>query len=117
MDANESLPVDLDAALEQFNGDRDFMLEMFKDYEASLPQRMEEIHAAFKEGNANMLSKRAHNLKGVSLTFCARPVIELARQIEEAGRGGDMTNMSALVARLDEEMHRLEEYLANNLPR
>ena len=116
MDTKESLPVDLDAALKQFDGDRDFMLEMFREYEASLPERMQEIHAAFQEGSAENLARRAHNLKGVSLSFCAKPVVEVALQIEEAGRRGDLTNMPALVTHLDEEMRRLEEYLAGNLP-
>ena len=117
MDMEQPLPVDFDAALEQFDGDRGFMFELFKDYEAGLPKRMEEIHAAFQEGNTGELYRRAHNLKGVSLTFCAKPLIEIAQQIEEAGRRGDMTNIPALMSRLDEEMRRLQEYLARNLPR
>lgn len=117
MDANKSLPVDFEAALEQFDGDRDFMLEMFKDYEAGLPQRMEEIRAAFQEGSAENLFRRAHNLKGVSLTFCAKTVSELAAQIEAAGKRGDMSDMPALVAQLDEAAQRLQEYLAKHLPR
>ena len=116
MNANQSSPVDFEAALEYFDGDRDFMFEMYGDYQASLPQRMEEIQIAFKTGNAETLYRCAHTLKGVSLTFCAKSVSEIASQIEEEGKRGDMANMPALVARLDEEVRRALEYLSNNLP-
>ena len=117
MDTHQSQPVDFEAALEQFDGDRGFMIELFKDYESHLPTRMKEIHAAFEAGDTGELFRHAHNLKGVSLTFCANPIIQIARQIEEASKRSDMANMPAMIAQLDEEMRRLQEYLASNLPR
>jgi HPt (histidine-containing phosphotransfer) domain-containing protein len=113
MDKNETPPLDFDAALQQFDDDRDFLFEMLVDYKASLPERMKEIHAAFQEGNAEKLNRHAHNLKGISLNFHANPVIELALQIESASKRNDLTGMSVVVARLDEEVRRLDEYLSN----
>jgi HPt (histidine-containing phosphotransfer) domain-containing protein len=92
------------------------MLEMFGDFKESLPQRMAEIHAALEEGSPEALRKRAHNLKGVSLTFCANPVAKLAIKIEEAGKRGDMADMAGYVSQLDYEIKRLEEFISNALP-
>lgn len=117
MNVNASPPVDFEAAINYFDGDRDFMYEMFGDFQASLPQRLEEIRVALKAGSPDMLRKSAHTLKGAALTFCAGPVSEIALQIELDGRNGDMTNMSASVALLEKEVTRLLKYLADNLPR
>lgn len=117
MDTPNSQPADFDEALQLFGGDRNYMNELFAEYADGLPRRVEEIRAALQEGSAELLFKRAHSLKGVSLSFCAHPLVEAARRIEEAGRNGDMSNMPALTAKLEEEARRLLEYLAENLPR
>src|SRR5687768_18554155 len=80
------VPVNFDAALDRFDGDRDFMMEMFKEYENHLPGRLDEIHAALRDGNAGALTRLAHNLKGVSLNFSAEAVADIALKLEEIGK-------------------------------
>lgn len=115
MDASALPPVDFNEALKQFDGDRDYMNELFAEFAAGLPARMDEIRAALAEGSAERLFQRAHSLKGASLTFCAQPLAEAARRIEEAGRVGDMSNMRGLAADLEEEASRLLRYVADYL--
>jgi HPt (histidine-containing phosphotransfer) domain-containing protein len=108
------LPVNFDAALYRFDGDRDFMMAMFKEYMDHLPGRLNEIQAALQEGDANRLTRLAHNLKGVSLNFSVDPVAAIALRIEELGRREELTQAPALVAQLNAEVRRLEEYLSTN---
>ena len=108
----DSLPVDFDAALFRFSDDRDFMMEMFKEYMDHLPGRLEEFHAALKDGDANRIARLAHNLKGISLNFSANPIANVALALEEIGKREDVTHASALVAQLDAEVQRLEQYLS-----
>jgi CheY-like chemotaxis protein/HPt (histidine-containing phosphotransfer) domain-containing protein len=110
----EELPVNLEAALYRFGDDRAFMMEMFQEYRAHLGARVEEIHAAWQEGDASRLGRLAHNLKGVSLNFNADPLANAALKLEELGRREDLTDAPALVAQLDAEVGRLEEYLVEN---
>ncbi len=110
--AADDLPVDFDAALFRFSDDRDFMMEMFKEYMDHLPGRLEEFHAALKDGDANRIARLAHNLKGISLNFSANPIANVALALEEIGKREDITHASDLVAQLDAEVQRLEQYLS-----
>jgi len=110
--ASDALPVDFDAALFRFSDDRDFMMEMFKEYRDHLPGRLKEFHDALKDGDASRISRLAHNLKGISLNFSANPIAKAALALEEIGKREDMTHASELVARLEAEVQRLEEYIS-----
>ncbi len=107
------MPVNFDAALYRFDGDRDFMMSMFKEYMEHLPGRLDEIHAALQDGDASRLARLAHNLKGVSLNFSVDAVADIALRLEELGRHEDLTHVPTLVAQLNAEVRRLEEFLSN----
>ena len=49
-----------------------------------------------------------HSLKSTSANLGALQLSELARQIEHGGRAGNLSNPSALVARLVAEFMRVE---------
>jgi PAS domain S-box-containing protein len=109
-----TLPANFEATLHRFDGDRDFMMTMFKEYKDHLPDRLQEIRVALKDADASRLGRLAHNLKGISLNFSAEAVADIALKLEEAGRREDLTDAPALVARLDAEIQRLEEFLSAN---
>ena len=106
------MPVNFEAALHRFEGDRDFMMVMLKEYKDHLPGRLDEIREAAQDADASRLSRLAHNLKGVSLNFNADVVADIALELEEMGKREDLTNALVLVTQLVAEVHRLEEYLA-----
>jgi two-component system, sensor histidine kinase and response regulator len=112
--AADTLPVDFASALIHFDGDRDFMLKLFKQYKDQLPDRLAEIHAAVQDGDANRLARLAHTLKGLSLNFSANILAHYALGLEEMGRQADLTNAPALVMQLDAETLRVQEYLSNS---
>ncbi len=113
MDLPDAVPVDFDAALYRFGDDRDFMMEMFKEYKDHLPQRLIDIHAALEKGDANGLGRLVHNLKGISLNFSAGRIAKLCLELEELCKKEDLTDAPTLVALLDEQVHRLNEYITN----
>ena len=108
-------PADFELALVHFDGDRGFMMEMFKEYKTHLGERVNEIHSALQDLDANRLARLAHNLKGVSLNFSADPLATISLNLEEICKREDLTHAPALVAQLDLEARRLEEFLSNNL--
>jgi PAS domain S-box-containing protein len=113
--SSDAPPVDFDSALPRFLGDRDFMLAMFREYQQSLPGRLNDIHAALQENDVKRLGRLAHNLKGTSLNFSAEAVAAVALKLEELGQREDLSDAPALVARLDEEVLRLTEFLSQHL--
>ena len=108
---SERLPVDFEAALFRFGGDRDFLAEMCKKFAAGLPERLAEIRACLDANDAGKLGRLAHNLKGVALNFSADAVAEIAARLEEAGKREDLTDAPELVQGLDKAMRSLQEYL------
>ena len=107
------LPINIEGALYRFDNDRGFVMQMVKEYKGHLHERLEQIHSALKNGDANNLARLAHNLKGISMNFSADPIASLALNLEEIGKREDLTDAPVLVAQLEAEVHRLEEYLSD----
>jgi len=112
--STDSLPVDFETAMERFDNDRKFMMEMFNQYKDQLSQRLNEIRSALQAQDANRLALLAHNLKGVSLNFSANTLAEITRQLEESCKREDLTNAPFLVTQLEAEAQRVQDYLASN---
>ena len=109
----DTLPVDFESALPHFDGDREFMMDMFKQYKDQLRERVTEIHSALQDQDANRLARLAHNLKGVSLNFSANPLANITLGLEEICKREDLTHAPHLVAQLETEAQRLTDYLTN----
>jgi HPt (histidine-containing phosphotransfer) domain-containing protein len=105
------IPVNLDAAIERFDGDRDFMLEMCKDFRVHLPARIEEIHSAYNDKDINRLARHVHTLKGISLNFEANFLAELAAHLEQDCKHENITNAQFLIEQIETETNRVREYL------
>ena len=112
----DALPVNFESALYHFDGDRDFMMQMFKQYKDQLYKSVDEIHAALQDRDVNRLARLAHNLKGVSLNFSANALANITLNLEEICKREDLTGAPLLVAQLDVEARRVEEFLTTNLP-
>ncbi|MBI5824830.1 MAG: PAS domain S-box protein [Chloroflexi bacterium] len=110
------IPVNLEAALLRFDGDREFMLELCKDFRDHLPARMEEIHSAYTDGDINRLARHVHTLKGVSLNFDATFLAELAAHLEQLCKHEDIAETQSLIEYLDTEASRVREYLLQHTP-
>jgi HPt (histidine-containing phosphotransfer) domain-containing protein len=72
-----------------------------------------EIQAAVESGDANNLSRHAHNLKGVSANFSAEPLVRLAEELETHGRQEDMAGVPALFSALQAECERVRQFCAD----
>jgi two-component system sensor histidine kinase/response regulator len=109
----DTLPVDFESALVHFDGDRDFMSELFRQYKEQLPERITEIRDAIQGGDSNRLARLAHTLKGLSLNFSADSLANFALGLEEIGKREDLANAPALVMQLEAEALRVSDYLAD----
>jgi two-component system sensor histidine kinase/response regulator len=105
-----ALPVDFEQALHRFDGDRDFMKQMFLEFMQGLPARLREIHDALNKADPNRLGRLAHNLKGVTLNFDAEPLAAIARALEQLASRDELTGAPALVEQLDKAAEQLREF-------
>ncbi len=109
------IPVDLNAALDRFGGDQEFMLEMCRDFRDHLPARVDEIKLAVNEGDTKRLLRHAHTLKGISLTFDAAFLAELSAELEQLCLREVSSNARPLVQQIETEVVRVRDYLIQNI--
>lgn len=83
-------PLDRETALEQVQGDEDFLNELYKIFYDEIPERKSSFTEAFDEGNAKRVANLAHSLKGVSLSIGAFGCKNIAEEVEHAAKTGDL---------------------------
>jgi HPt (histidine-containing phosphotransfer) domain-containing protein len=110
IDFSNTLPMYLPDALYHFDGDREFMLEMFTMFLAGLPDRLADLRTAFEENNPNQLARISHNIKGTCLNFGTEPLAVLAAKLEELGKQENIRDAAVLVGQMSEEVTRLQEF-------
>ncbi len=108
--AETDTPLDLQTALPRFNDDHAFFLELCQEFMAHLPDRIQAMQAALKSGDANTLSRLAHNLKGISANFSAGPLSGLAARLETLDKQEDLTSAPALLEQIELESGRLRKF-------
>ena len=105
--------LDRDAALEQVQGDEDFLDELYQIFYNEIPERKNSFSSAFGEGDAKRIASLAHSLKGVSLTIGAFGCKHIAEEVEHAAKGGDLETAREKYSRLEEVLDELEKIIGN----
>ena len=100
-----------DAALEQVQGDEEFLDELYQIFYNEIPERKSSFAAAFEDGDAKRIVSLAHSLKGVSLTLGAFSCKRLAEEVELAARGGDLVTAREKYTLLEETLDELEQII------
>jgi PAS domain S-box-containing protein len=107
---SSATPIDLEEALPRFNFELVFFTEMLGNVLTHLPERLEELKAAYLVQDAQTINRVAHNLKGLAANFSANAITELARALEDGGREGDLAQAEALIAGIEAEIPRLKTF-------
>jgi HPt (histidine-containing phosphotransfer) domain-containing protein len=109
---DEPGPLDLDAIAElrQLGGEggEDALRQLVAVFEEAAMPRLSALHEALGRRDAGELERRAHTLKGSSLSVGARRVADLSRALEQVGRAGDLTRAADLLPQLETELARYE---------
>lgn len=95
--------LDRDHLLEMTGGDEIFEHELMSAYRASATSILERLRAAFSKGDVTQIMREAHALRGASLNVGARAMALCAGAIEDAARGGDLTQAEQAARPLDAE--------------
>ena len=104
-------PVDLTAALELVDGDRELLVDIIDLFLEQIPESLSAIHQAIADGNGQALDRAAHKLKGSLGNFGKKAAYEHALRLEEMGREANLTDAPAAAARLEDEMRHLTQAL------
>jgi len=86
--------IDRKVALSRVGGDTELLKEIAVLFLDTYPEVLEEIRTATQQGDAQMLERSAHGLKGSVANFGAAAAVDAARQLENMGRTRQMDEAS-----------------------
>jgi PAS domain S-box-containing protein len=112
-DTPESPPVDMKTAMSRFGNDTAFFKEMVKEFLNYVPEQVKAIEEGIKAKDYSKVEKNAHSIKGAAGNLSAQRIFSIAREIEDKGRNGDISNAVPLLENLKTELSSLEQFVEN----
>jgi two-component system sensor histidine kinase/response regulator len=106
---------DLDDALEKVGGDKEILEEILVVFSESYPDQLSELKKAIDNGDAPIVERAAHTLKGSVGTFSGKKALETAFRLETMGRDGNLQEAAAVYFKLEQEIEELEAALRASL--
>lgn len=103
--------IDRDALLNELDGDEELLSELVETMKAEMPKLLHEVRVAVEAGDAALMGRAAHTLKGAVSNFGARAAADAALALERMGRSGSLDGASEALAVLDTEMARMARAL------
>lgn len=104
--------LDVRAALELVDGDRELFEELLQLFARDCPNQAAEIRGAFERGDARQLERLAHTVKGAAASLGAKGVSQAARALEEQARSKALDaaepRIEALELKLKELLEEIE---------
>jgi len=112
--------MDWEGALATVGGDRELLQTVVETMLEEAPGLLEAIRKAVAAGDAPTVQRAAHTLKGSARYFKAAGVFARARHLEEMAKKGELREVEAVVADLEQAMDRflriLEAYASTGEP-
>jgi PAS domain S-box-containing protein len=103
--------IDYESLLERCMGDPQLVAKMAGKFDLRSRQVWEQLSTEFKAGNAAETARLAHSMKGTAANLSAIRLAELAAQIEQLGKAGDLATAESAVEQLGEELNKCREAL------
>jgi PAS domain S-box-containing protein len=104
---------DIKDALERVEGDRDLLEEIVRIFTSECSSNMDAIRQALSAGDAPLLDRLAHTIKGAAANLSADAVSAAALKIEKLAAAGNLPDARESVDKLQCEIARLLPELAS----
>ncbi len=103
-------PMDFQRALSEFDGDKEFLLEVLDEFIGNLHKQLPKISRAIADDAAEIVSREAHSIKGGAANITADKLSKIARELEKLGKSGDLTGHESIFPRLSLEIENLSNF-------
>jgi CheY-like chemotaxis protein len=104
--------MDLNGTMQRLGGDHALFERFVEVYNEDAPQLLEALRSAVPARDASATMRAAHSLRGLAANFGAAKVVELASQLETAGKEDDWQETDALLGELANAVAQLSGFLA-----
>ena len=106
-------PMNFDRALDEFLGDRDFLIEVLQGFIENVRAQIKTIRQAISDGDADVVMKEAHSIKGGAANLIANRLSAIAFELEETSKTGMLEGSINVLERLEKEFQRLDVFYKN----
>jgi len=103
--------IDYESLLARCMGDSDLVSKVAKKFQERSRQAWDQILAGLKAGDATETARLAHAMKGAASNLSAIRLAELAAQLEDLGKAGDLSAAESAAQQLGEELEKCREAL------
>lgn len=110
-DRPENGILDLDRAIEEFEGDRDFLFEIIEGFKDNVTKQLAILEQAITAGDAETVRREAHSIKGGAANLTAEKLRAVAFELENIGHSGELGEAGEALARLTEEFQKLVDFV------
>ena len=111
----EIAPMDYQEALEEFEGDEGFLMEVLEGFLDNAINQITTIRQGISDGNSEIVKREAHAIKGGAANLTANTLSEIAYELETIGKSGELGEKGKMVLeKLEQEVHRLKAFASNH---
>lgn len=107
----QAVPIDFARALEEFDGNREFLMGLLERFLENVRFQLGTIREALDRADAEILRREAHAIKGGAANLAASELSSAAGELEKTARSGSLGEAFEEVARLETAYRRLDEFV------
>ncbi len=106
-----SAPMDFERALEQYDGDNDFLKKILDEFLEKTEGQIENIRQGIADNNIEVVRRETHSIKGGSGILTADDLSGVACKLQGIADSGSLDGSTDELAKLEEEFKRLKNYV------
>lgn len=107
--------LDLPATRKRLRGNQQLLRSLADIYFEDVPRILDQIHAAIAADRADRVWVAAYAIKSLAANFGAAEVVEVALELEQSGKEGNLEEARMIVPRLEAAIEALDEALQREL--
>ncbi|MBC8412443.1 cache domain-containing protein [bacterium] len=106
-----SIPINYELALEEFEGEKEVLDEVLKDFLSAVKQQLPILKLALEQNNRDIAKREAHKIKGGAANLVAIPLSKAAATLEKAANSLSDNIADDLFCELEIEYNKLTKYM------
>jgi PAS domain S-box-containing protein len=107
-------PIDIEKAIEEFEGDKQLLSEVIEDFIKRVGVQMGIIRGALSCGDAETVRNQAHSIKGGAANITAKALSRIAFALEDKGKSKELKDAGDIADALEMELEALKHFVLEN---
>lgn len=105
----DTIAFDRTAFLERLMGDEDLAKMVIAGFLEDMPKQMADLKVPIDQGDTEKAGAQAHKIKGAAANVGGVAMSAVGLEMENAGKGGDLEQLAAMMPVLEKEFERLQQ--------